>query len=125
MEGSLPHLLCCRSPLMARFLFGPVPHDFADQHLRLFRERGDCLAFGPGGDVDLAVQPADSWEAVQAQLPPGWVPDFIALRLAGYLPIPMGLWSAPMPLVGLAGDWHLLWHSFRRQLPRCELVLTD
>ncbi len=42
-----------------------------------------------------------------------------------YTSIPPALWSAPVPLVGLAGDWNLLWHHYRRALPRCDLVLTD
>src|SRR5438132_803174 len=110
---------------MARYLFGPVSPEFADQHLRSHREAGDCLAFGPGGDVNLVVHANDTWEDLQARLPAGWTPDFVALRLAAYLPIPRGLWSAPVPLVGLAGDWHLLWHAYRRLLSRCERVLTD
>ena len=40
---------------MPRHLFGPVSRAFADDHLRAFRDRGDCLAFGPEGDVDLTA----------------------------------------------------------------------
>ena len=39
--------------------------------------------------------------------------------------MPSCLWSAPVPLVGLTGDWNLLWHGYRRWLPRCDLALTD
>jgi hypothetical protein len=61
---------------------------------------------------------------VLAKLPPGWEPDFVALWL-GYCAPPAGLWSAPVPVVGLAPDWTLLFHQYRHQLPRCDLVLTD
>jgi glycosyltransferase involved in cell wall biosynthesis len=30
-----------------------------------------------------------------------------------------------VPLVGLATDWHLRWHHYRRCLRRCDLVLID
>ena len=33
--------------------------------------------------------------------------------------------GGPIPLVGLAADWNLLWHGYRHALPRCERVLTD
>src|SRR5437867_3276530 len=110
---------------MPRFLYGPVTPDFAGEHLGRFRARGDCLAFGPGGDVDLLVGPAEPWATVRTHLPAGWTPDFVALHLAAYLPVPAGLWSAPIPLVGLAGDSNLLWHSFRHRLKCCELLLAD
>src|SRR5262249_14205976 len=35
------------------------------------------------------------------------------------------LWSAPVPLIGWAPDWNLLWHGYRRRLRGCDLVLTD
>src|SRR5205807_472767 len=35
------------------------------------------------------------------------------------------LWSAPVPLVGLAADWSLLFHYFRRRPHDCDLLLTD
>ena len=48
----------------------------------------------------------------------------MALNLA-YAFVPASLWRAPLPRVGLATDWHLLWHHYRGRLPRCDLVLTD
>jgi len=39
--------------------------------------------------------------------------------------IPACLWSAPVPVIGLAPHWDLLWHSYRHQLPLCDLVLAD
>ena len=106
-----------------RCLFGPVSAAFADQNLHQLRASGGCLAFGPAG-VDVTVGASDSWEAIAARLPAGWRPDFLALWLP-YTVLPECLWSAPVPLVGLAGDWNLLWHSYRRLLPRLELALTD
>jgi hypothetical protein len=46
------------------------------------------------------------------------------LNLA-YTTVPAALWTAPVPLVGLAADANLLWHGYRRVLPRCDVVLTD
>jgi tetratricopeptide (TPR) repeat protein len=106
-----------------RYLFGPVTAGFADQQLHRARQSGDCLAFGPEG-ADLAVASGDSWEAICARLPAGWQPDFVALNLA-YTCVPAGLWAAPVPLVGLATDWDLLWHACRRQARGCDLLLTD
>jgi len=57
-------------------------------------------------------------------LPADWRPDFIVLYLP-YTTIPRSLWSAPVPVIGLAPDWNLLWHYYRRQLHTCDLVLTD
>jgi GT2 family glycosyltransferase/predicted O-methyltransferase YrrM/predicted Zn-dependent protease len=106
-----------------RYLLGPVSAEFAADHLADLRRSGDCLAFGPGGP-DLTVGPSDAWGDVLAKLPDGWSPDFVALWL-GYSAVPAGLWSAGVPLVGLAPDWTLLWHQYRHQLPACDLVLTD
>jgi GT2 family glycosyltransferase len=107
-----------------RFLFGPVTTAFAEENLRRFRETGTCLAFGPAGTSDISIAPGETWDAVLAKLPESWRPDFVALWLP-YATIPVGLWSAPVPLVGLAADWNLLWHQYRRCLRRCDLVLTD
>src|SRR5205823_6617742 len=41
-----------------------------------------------------------------------------------YASIPAWPWQAPVPLVGLAGDWNLQYHLLR-SLPGCELYLTD
>ena len=54
----------------------------------------------------------------------GWQPDFIALYLP-YTVVPECLWSAQVPRIGLAADWNLLWHDYRRSLRACHLVLTD
>ena len=59
-----------------------------------------------------------------AQFPAGWRPDLVALWL-NYTGVPGCLWSAPVPIVGLATDWNLLWHEYRQVLPFCDAVLTD
>jgi hypothetical protein len=82
------------------------------------------VAFDTAGATDLAIGPAETWAQVRARFPASWQPDFIALYLP-YTSIPSCLWSAPLPLVGLAADWNLHWHHYRRCLDRCDLVLTD
>jgi glycosyltransferase involved in cell wall biosynthesis len=109
---------------MLRHLFGPVNAFFGEQFLLPQRRRGECLTFDHRPGSDLVVGHGDTWDDVCARLPAGWRPDFIALYLP-YRSIPRGLWQAPVPLVGLAGDWNLLWHHQRRCLPRVERVLTD
>jgi glycosyltransferase involved in cell wall biosynthesis/tetratricopeptide (TPR) repeat protein len=107
-----------------RYLFGPVSRTFADQNLHAARQSGDCLAFDSAGETDLAIGPADTWQTVLDRLPGGWRPDFIALDLH-YTTVPPALWSAPVPLVGLAADWNLLFHGYRYWARRVDLLLTD
>jgi GT2 family glycosyltransferase/glycosyltransferase involved in cell wall biosynthesis/tetratricopeptide (TPR) repeat protein len=107
---------------MPRLLFGPVDRAFADRCLDEWRAAGDCRTFGPDGD--LTVPPAAAWAEVAAALPPGWAPDLVALWLP-YQSVPAWAWGAPVPVVGLAGDWNLLWHTYRHVLPLCDAVLTD
>src|SRR5215470_8720981 len=107
-------------PTSLRYLLGPVPPDRA-RRWQADRDAGRCLAFNTRGDVDLAVGPGDSWDDIQGRLPADWRPDFVALYLP-YTTVPAGLWSAPVPLVGLAPDWNLLWHHYRRALRRCDLA---
>jgi hypothetical protein len=107
-----------------RYLFGPVTPDVADQTLHGPRQAGDCLTFDPAGATDLTIGPTDTWESVCARLPAGWQPDFIVLHVP-YTTIPACLWSAPVPLVGWAEDWNLLWHGYRRRLRHCDLILAD
>jgi hypothetical protein len=106
-----------------RYLLGPVPTDQA-RRWQADRDAGRCLAFNATGDIDLAIGPGDRWDDVLARLPAGWRPDFVAVNL-NYTSVPHGLWAAPVPLVGLATDWNLLWHHYRYALRRCELVLID
>ncbi len=106
-----------------RYLFGPVTPEFADQNLAAARAAGDCLCFGTVG-VDLPIAAGDGWDELCARLPAGWRPDMLVLSLQ-YATIPAALWRAPVPVVGLAGDWNLQWASYRATLPLCDLVLTD
>jgi GT2 family glycosyltransferase/Tfp pilus assembly protein PilF len=108
----------------SRYLFGPVTPLFADLNLPQARRERHCLAFDPDGKTDLAISADDTWAKVCARFPSGWKPDFVVLNLP-YASIPQCLWSAPIPLVGLALDWRLLWHYYRRCLRSCDLVLTD
>ena len=106
-----------------RYLLSPV---YADQPQRWPADRaaGRCLIVNARRGADLTIGAADSWDDVCRQLPPGWRPDFVALSL-NYTTVPAGLWSAPVPVIGLATDWTLLWHHYRRAVRRCELVLID
>jgi glycosyltransferase involved in cell wall biosynthesis/Flp pilus assembly protein TadD len=106
-----------------RYLFGPVEPAFSNEQLQRLRADGECLSFG-GAGTDVPLQPGDTWESLAARLPTGWKPDFVALWL-NYTIVPSFLWSAPVPLVGMAPDYTLLWHAQRRLLPRCEAVVTD
>jgi hypothetical protein len=70
------------------------------------------------------IRHGDNWEGVCGRLPDGWRPDFVVVNLS-YTMVPPCLWSAPVPVVGLAGDWNLLWHWYRRIARVCDLILTD
>ena len=107
-----------------RFLIGPVTAAFADQYLEVHRKQGRCLAFHPLEPVDLAVRSGDDWDDVKARLPAGWQPDLLVLNLP-YNAVAPGLWRAPIPIVGLAPDWNLLWHLYGHAVPLCDRVLTD
>src|SRR5262249_34115355 len=107
-------------PMPRRYLLGPVSAPFAKENLHDARQRGECLAFNVTGDTDVRIGPEDTWDAVCARLPAGWRPDFVVLDLP-YNTIPACLWSAPVPLVALAEDWDLLWHSYRHLRKHCNL----
>src|SRR5438132_8411001 len=109
---------------MHRYLFGPITREFAEANLSAPRGAGQCLAFDGAGDTDLCISTGDTWETVMRRLPGNWRPDFVALYLP-YTRIPACLWSAPVPIVGLAADWNLVWHHYRHCLWQCDLVLTD
>ncbi len=110
--------------MFRRYLFGPSDAAYAEQNLAAERESGRCRCFGDGPSLDLAIGHSDRWEDVLGRLPGDWRPDFVVLQLQ-YTTIPVGLLAAPVPLVGLAGDFNLLWHGYRRLLPRLDLVLSD
>jgi GT2 family glycosyltransferase/tetratricopeptide (TPR) repeat protein len=106
---------------MRRCLFGPAPETFSARDLGA---PGENLVFDFAGRHSLTLSADTSWDEVLGQLPPGWRPDLLALSLS-YTSIPIGLWRAPVPIIGLAADWNLLWSYYRHVLPRCDLVLTD
>ncbi len=107
-----------------RYLFGPVTAKFADQYLQEQRRQGDCLAFHTSEPVDVKLNYDDTWEEIIAKLPPNWRPDLLVLYLP-YTAIPPVLLRAPVPIVALAPDWNLLWHTYRHTFPHCDRVLTD
>jgi GT2 family glycosyltransferase/predicted Zn-dependent protease len=107
-----------------RYLFGPAAPGFAERHLSAHRRAGLCRYFNPTEGADVTITPAHTWEEVARQFPEDWQPDCVVLHLA-FTSIPLCLWSAPVPLVGLAPDWRTLWHYYRHCLPACDLVLTD
>src|SRR5436305_1841929 len=110
---------------MARpYLFGPVTPDFAEQHLDRARASGSCRTFHATEPADLTLRLQDSWEDVCRQFPADGPPGYVVLYLP-YTTIPHCLWSAPVPVIGLALDWNLLWHGYRNQLGSCDLILTD
>jgi glycosyltransferase involved in cell wall biosynthesis/tetratricopeptide (TPR) repeat protein len=107
-----------------QYLFGPVSTAFGEQHVQRYREAGECLLFGHGQDTDVPLRKGDSWESLLARCPYGFRPDFIVLMLQ-YRIVPFWIFSAPVPIIALAGDWNLLWHLYRTCLPSCDLVLID
>jgi tetratricopeptide (TPR) repeat protein len=109
--------------MLRRCLVGPVSKRFADRHLLSFRQSGQCLAFGPEGP-DVVVRWGDRWPAICQRLPSGWQPDFILLCLA-YTRTPPGFAAAPVPVVGYAPDWPILWHVYRHAAAWCDRLWTD
>src|SRR4051794_20926697 len=96
-----------------RYLFGPVSAAGAASNLAGPRRAGDCLCFNSAGDADLSVREGDTWDDVAARFPAGWQPDFLALWL-GQGHVPACLWSAPVPVIGLVGEWDWRCHFLRQ-----------
>lgn len=107
-----------------RYLYGPIHPGAARELLQPQIERGDCLIFGYEPDSPIRVSFNQTWREIEAQFPPGWVPDAVVLYL-GYTTVPEAFWSCPHPRIGLAQDWNLLWNYYCHVLPLCDLVLTD
>lgn len=105
------------------YLFGPVSLYFAEQYLHTERKTGCCSVFGPDNGLDLDIGPEADWQTVCAKFPPDKRPEFIVLYMQ-YRAIPPWLWTVPVPIITLAGDWNLQWHSYQ-QLRCSDLVLTD
>jgi glycosyltransferase involved in cell wall biosynthesis/tetratricopeptide (TPR) repeat protein len=64
------------------------------------------------------------WDTIACDLPRKLHRDFIAAWLPHH-PISPRVWTAPVPIIGLAADWNLHWHHYVNCLPHCDLVLTD
>ncbi|MCI0637436.1 MAG: glycosyltransferase [Gemmataceae bacterium] len=105
--------------MQRRYLFGPVSNEFADQNLRRHISAGTCVVFDHS-----QMQSSGSWDNLVERLSSGFEPEYLVLHLQ-YSIIPEALWRAPVPIIGLGGDWNLLWHHYRHILPRCDLVLAD
>jgi glycosyltransferase involved in cell wall biosynthesis len=110
--------------MSVRYLFGPVTSCFVDRNLQKPCASAECLPFDSQGRLPFFVTDCDSWQTILQRLPCTWQPDFIVLD-CHFTTIPPCLWNAPVPLIGLAADWNLLWHGYRRLLPHVDLVLTD
>ncbi len=106
---------------MPRFLVGPVTSGFPAD---LLRASADRLLFDTAGKFEHTLPPDGTWDDLLKRLPDGWRPDALVLWLP-YALIPTALWNAPVPIIGLAPDWNLLWHGYRRALRRCDRVITD
>jgi len=105
---------------MRRCLFGPASATFAADDLKPF----NSILWDFQGKHSLTLASNTSWNDVLRQLSDGWRPDVLILSLP-YTSIPLDLFNAPVPIVGLAPDWNLLWSCYRHILPRCDQVLTD
>src|SRR5262249_62127813 len=92
-------------------------------HLREWRQSGQALAFGPDGP-DLVVRWGDTWPELCRRLPHAWQPDFVLLCLA-YTRTPPDFAAAPIPVIGYAPDWPILWHAYRQQATWCDRLWTD
>src|SRR5262245_48025080 len=103
-----------------RYLFGPTSPAFADEFLSEPRRDGACLCLG----ADVPLQSGDTWASVAQRLPTGWHPDWLVVWLAD-VGLPDWVWTAPVPLVGLAPDWDLLAHYYRHALPLCDVVFVE
>lgn len=112
--------------MTAKCLFGPADAAVATRYLGPLRAAGGCATFGPrpGDGIDVVVPSAAPWAAVEAALPAGFAPAFVALN-AAYAPLPAWVAETPLPVVALAADVNLLWDAYRLVLPLCDRVLTD
>jgi len=105
-----------------RYRFGPVSDSFVTQFLQGPTEQGQCIPFNVDGPSALYFD--DTWQSFSSRLVSDGPIDFLALFLQ-YRIFPEWVWSADLPIIGLAGDWNLQWHHYRHILRRCDFVLTD
>jgi glycosyltransferase involved in cell wall biosynthesis/tetratricopeptide (TPR) repeat protein/predicted O-methyltransferase YrrM len=106
-----------------RYVVGPLPSSVA-RSWEAARGLSQCRAFNFNGDLDFKVKLTESWEKIRRGLPDAWEPRLWCLYLS-YATVPPAIWSSSEPLIGLAPDWNLQWHYYRRVLPRCDWVLSD
>ena len=107
-----------------RYLFGPMSKSYCRDNLGFVTDPSTVLTFGTSDDCDIRLSPDDTWDSFAAKFPADWQADVLVLFLP-YTTFPPFLWQAPLPIIGLAGDWNLLWHYYRRSLAGCDLVFTD
>jgi glycosyltransferase involved in cell wall biosynthesis/Flp pilus assembly protein TadD len=110
--------------MVRRILFGPVNTEFAELNQRSPPTGTDSRTFSTSAVADILVNSADTWDTLRTRFPTDWAPDAVILYLP-YTWVPQGIWTVPVPLIGWAGDWSLLWHGYRHLLPLCDLALSD
>ncbi len=106
---------------MLRCLIGPVAPGFP---AALLPGSPDRLLFDTAGKLEHTLPAGGTWDDLLTRLPDGWRPDAVVLWLS-YSSVPTGLWNSPVPIIGLAPEWNLLWHGYRRALRRCDRVISD
>jgi len=104
---------------MHRLLFGPASPTFCSADLGT-----ESIIFDLTGPHQIQLQDVNDWVEIVTRLPSSWRPECLVLDLA-YKSLPDGLWQSPVPIIGLAPDWNLLWSSYQHLLHRCDAVLTD
>ncbi len=105
-----------------RYLHGPVRGSFAGGRPSA-RGPGERLTFGDAPSADLIVGADAAWPSVETRLPEGWRPDFLLIDLAAG-EIPEWVWSAPLPVVGMALSAVRAPSVSRRRWDRCDRILV-
>ncbi|MGL6074111.1 MAG: glycosyltransferase [Fimbriiglobus sp.] len=103
-----------------RYLFVPAPTGFASDFLAQPRLRGECLCLG----ADIRFRSWDSWADIRARFPAGWQPDVILIWMADPH-VPDGIWTAPVPIIGLAANWFARGHFYRHLMPLCDGIFAS
>jgi glycosyltransferase involved in cell wall biosynthesis len=106
-----------------KYVIGPLTAEWHRTHSSGHRALQPSRIFGYGSGLQIKLQSHDRWETFVARCPGGEV-DVIALWLP-YTSIPVWLPSAPVPVVGLAGDTNLLWHNYRYTFAFCDMIFAD
>jgi len=106
------------------FVAGPVSEGWPPWFAHHEYTKGLCIFFGLQPFADVQMRPDDNWDSFSARLPSARMPEFVLLNL-NRTTMPPWLWKSPLPLIGLADDWSLQWHNYRRILRWCDLVFAD